>query len=556
MLTAGISRQNQLGRVRQQRRKNVMKVGSSHIKGTVRQIRNSLCTFESSLCDMIDNSIDEIQPNENRNVGLYISTNEGQVNKVEVHDNRPGGIQNIYEEGIKNPFNMTHERQEHYGDNLISEFGTGMKKGFLSLSNDITIYTKTPDGICHKVHFDIVKMQNEKNPNNSFDPHWFEVSSDEYDIYHKGENEGSVIIMKDIIPKFSKIPNKDKLVEFLDKIYLKLGKKCNIMLYYDDDEPIRIGGKDNILMKNRQCRQRSRNTYVYVDENVEKIVFRILNSRGESYYKYDKSDFDENSKALTKINKQDVEFDIEREPDMMIYTTSTAGIKGLEEIQHRNMMMISRNDRIYGEADYSLLHGRRSTDGYQNHIFNYLSFKSKKLSSLIGVTQVKTINDKIRELIPYALGAYQRLMKTSTMFHKNKFVKNKQKVKNKSIKHSPVPSPELSEQSKPRPTAPPQQPSRQSQVRPTAPPQQPSRQSQVRPTAPPQQPSKQSQVRATTPPQQNNSKKPHLGNILVVEKEESTDEELTIEELKEQLKFYKNKCSQLQKELNEFKKRK
>ena len=65
-----------------------------------------------------------------------------------------------------------------------------------------------------------------------------------------------------------------------------------------------------------------------------------------------------------------------------------------------NKTFICRDNRCYDIASYII-----SRDGYQNHIFNKLIYKSKKLNKFLGITFNKNINvnydSKLLELIKY-----------------------------------------------------------------------------------------------------------------------------------------------------------
>ena len=108
------------------------KVGCSHFKSTVKQIRAENNTFVSSINDIIDNihglasklkiqSICDIQ---------LLYDDQQNMYKVLISDNIPHGFKDIFNQGTDNPLNMGHIRLGHDDDEETSEFGTGFQKRY------------------------------------------------------------------------------------------------------------------------------------------------------------------------------------------------------------------------------------------------------------------------------------------------------------------------------------------------------------------------------------------------------------------------------------------
>ena len=177
------------------------KVGCSHFKSTVKQIRAENNTFVSSINDIIDNihglasklkiqSICDIQ---------LLYDDQQNMYKVLISDNIPHGFKDIFNQGTDNPLNMGHIRLGHDDDEETSEFGTGFKKDIIYIAQYTEIYTRSVQENGNisflKISFDIPEMCGRINPEESYEPSNFEmITEEQFKLNHKFE-EGSTVIL-------------------------------------------------------------------------------------------------------------------------------------------------------------------------------------------------------------------------------------------------------------------------------------------------------------------------------------------------------------------------
>ena len=125
----------------------------------------------------------------------------GKLLEISISDNYIRGFDSIDSDGNKNPFNMGHIKCAHEDDSETSEFGVGMKAGSLSAANKLNVYTRglEPDGspIYVEVICDFVKMSNEPDVNESYNPRKRHISEDYYREYHPFEI-GSTLVLTNI----------------------------------------------------------------------------------------------------------------------------------------------------------------------------------------------------------------------------------------------------------------------------------------------------------------------------------------------------------------------
>jgi hypothetical protein len=131
----------------------------------------------------------------------------GGYNNWSFSDNLPNGFENALDEGSNNPFNMGHIREGHTEDGQTSEFGVGLKKSIVKLSNKSIIYTRSEknDIISFlNIIFDIKKMCSKEDPNESYDPDFQFITEDTFYEVHKSFTTGSTIILTNLLHIYRK----------------------------------------------------------------------------------------------------------------------------------------------------------------------------------------------------------------------------------------------------------------------------------------------------------------------------------------------------------------
>jgi hypothetical protein len=167
------------------------KPNGQHFKACVKHYRSADYNLPKILNEMIDNVIKICTE---CRIEIKLDDN-GKIIEIKVSDNNIDGFKDIYKDGESNPFNMGHIRTEHDNDDVTSEFGIGLKAASIAASDHLDVYTKVGDKYW-QVMCDFPRMMNEQNVNDSYNPHFIQISKDSYRAYHPFECGSSVILTK------------------------------------------------------------------------------------------------------------------------------------------------------------------------------------------------------------------------------------------------------------------------------------------------------------------------------------------------------------------------
>jgi len=383
------------------------KIGCKHFRSVVKDIRADNNTLFTALCDIIDNiygiasilntlATCNIQIKYDENNNLY---------KVIISDNILHGFKAIFSEETDNPLNMGHIRVGHEDDIESSEFGTGFKKALIFLSQYAEIYTRSvkddgSDPIFVKVVFDIPEMSGRQCPSESYEPTEFEIIDENTFKRNHPYQEGSSIILKNLKPtdamynvetgnRLTPSEFEDILREHLGKVYRELIDVC-ITINVND---IAVEPQYDLVKLVPETNKKICIFHVELDNNNEpREVYRESISNSRSYV----TKFDAITSKFNKSLKQDFDTFIKKPSIIPLDLTSLTTKKtAYENIVSCDITDIVRGGRDFGESKIT----KQEKDGYSNHIYHRINYKSKKLNPIIGVGSNKRVNIKSNMLM-------------------------------------------------------------------------------------------------------------------------------------------------------------
>ena len=208
--------------------RNKGRPGAKHFRTEVKQTRQKEYSTNVAIGEFLDHPILNATC-----IDISVSYKPETDNKIllmQIADNTPTGFQHLSENNAKNPFNYGHCSSSHDDDESISEFGAGLKEAFIALSDKITIFTKSGTE-CVKIVFNIEKMSNIEDVNESYNYDEKLISESEYEEKHKFSS-GSSIILEEMVDGI--IFNEADTKEFILKTYSKIIRKRNIIVKFNN----------------------------------------------------------------------------------------------------------------------------------------------------------------------------------------------------------------------------------------------------------------------------------------------------------------------------------
>ena len=423
------------------------KIGCEHIKSVVKRVRSESNTLLSGLLDIIDNVYglafklkeEGLLKNHITEADIrliYSELNNDELVKIIISDNILHGFKSILEGGINSPLNMGHLRDGHKDDNESSEFGNGLKKAIMYLCNNANIYTRsiTDDGRENyvKVKFNIETMMSQCKPEESYDPKFKLITSDEFkENHHNNFSHGSTICLTELrldsilhdpesSDKFSKEDLENYLMENLSITYSNIikTKVFSITLNGKKVNP----NTDLTEMIPEHTRYR-----LYIKLNTTGDVVQIYR-KGKTptgkpqYSEYTDKGQNEDNEQNEDKNKQKYKFkhnikDSDFESftlDPYVFTLEMISLTTCgthySNIFHYDRTYVSRNGRQF----YPFIKiTKQESDGYSNHIYNRVEYISKRLNKFIGVGSNKQLT-KSNNLLMSAIHLTQK--ETTTKF--------------------------------------------------------------------------------------------------------------------------------------------
>ena len=369
-------------------------VGVPHIRSKIKHARNNGYKLENILPELVDYPIETTDK-----INIDATVSEEKLYKLCVSDNCDGGFENIFKEGGENPFNWGHERDGHDNNDVIAEYGTGMKQATAACGGKATIYTKLSNGDCFEIHKDWHEMSNRSDPNTSYSPTYFEkITMKKYNDHHPFDT-GSTIIIQEIRQEIYHSTREDEIVEMIIQIIIKSYNK--ILIKNKDTLQIKVNGS---LVTPRpeyfempECSPFNIVRYIIIKKDTEnkpmllektdgdkKIKYRLYNRTTKRWKIIAPSDIDE----YKKLPNYYLDGYMSNDGTMMILKgTGIMFIKDIDQYElpkgNTNIYKIDRKHGCYND---------NSPNGSKNYVYIELELNSKQLGKDLGATYKKTID--------------------------------------------------------------------------------------------------------------------------------------------------------------------
>jgi len=321
------------------------------------------------------------------------TTDNKKILQIQIRDNTLTGFQNLSENNDKNPFNFGHISSSHDDDQSISEFGAGTKEAFIALSDKTTIYTKS-DGQYFKIVFNIEKMSNVEDVNESFDYDEKIITQEEYEEEHK-LSCGSSIILEEIIDGI--IVDLDALKQCIITTYGKVIKERNIIVKFNGEQ---LNDNKTSPFNNVYCEPFNSITKIYVMKNETtntEEYYMVYNTDKTRYYLYKDESKKWSPEITTKREINKLLTHINLDPECLIMT-----LKGTERqfCKDKDKNAVSGGDiKFYKRGRQHGSYNASMNNGSGNHMFLELEIYSKKIGKELGMTVNKLIKlDKENKL--------------------------------------------------------------------------------------------------------------------------------------------------------------
>ena len=322
------------------------------------------------------------------------TTDNKKILQIQIRDNTLTGFQNLSENNDKNPFNFGHISSSHDDDQSISEFGAGTKEAFIALSDKTTIYTKS-DGQYFKIVFNIEKMSNVEDVNESFDYDEKIITQEEYEEEHK-LSCGSSIILEEIVDGI--IVDIDALKQCIIDTYGKVIKERNIVIKFNDEQlnDTKISPFDNVY-----CQPFNSITKIYVMKNETTNIeeyYMVYNTDKIRYYLYKDEPKKWSPEITTKREINKLLTHINLDPECLIMTLKGTEKQFCKDREDKNV--VNGGDiKFYKRGRQHGSYITPQSNGVCNHMFLELEIYSKKIGKELGMTVNKLIKlDKENKL--------------------------------------------------------------------------------------------------------------------------------------------------------------
>ena len=376
---------------------DIMNVGVPHIKSKIKHARNNNYNLETILPEFIDFPIENTDK-----ISITVNVNEKKLFNLSVSDNYNNGFENILEEDQKNPFNWGHERDGHENNDVISEYGTGMKQAMAACGTKNTVYTKLSTGDSYFIHNNLHEMSNRPDPIKSYSPTVFKkICDNDYKNYHEFDT-GSTILIEEIRPEIYHSTTEDEIIQTIKQIITKSYNK--LLIKKKDTLQIRVNGSLVTPLPEYfdipQCIPFNIVRHILIKKGSDnKPILLEKNKISDTKFKY--REYNGTTKQWRAISSAG---DIRVYLDLPNYysngymsddgTMMTLKATGIMFIQHlSNVELPKGNTKIYKIDRY---HGcymdTNNSNGAKNYVYIELLLKSKELGKVLGATYKKTID--------------------------------------------------------------------------------------------------------------------------------------------------------------------
>jgi len=350
--------------------------GSPHFKGIYNQNRQSDYNLKKALFEFIDNPLYKCS-----SINIVTRVTNDRISQLIISDNYEHGFENMFETGVKNPFNMTHMRIGQHNDDETSQFGIGLKAGAISSADKLDVYTriKVDDEYQYwRVEMDFPEMCEREE--DSFSPNVYRIEKKEYDTKHPFK-EGSTLVLSNM---HHSIYEKTSLNDLNCYIQNEISKTYNDIIH--GGIKIKVNG---VLIEYQQelydlpeCKPFTENykIYKYLINKEPKYFIKSTTTKSKWHY-------DEDSHTVKNLNQSDYENLLDKTPIQIgsMRGTFCMFVKDLEELP-RGRTDIYRNGRCYGTWN------PLCNDGNKNYSVSRIDIKSKEIAKQLGLTFNKNIS--------------------------------------------------------------------------------------------------------------------------------------------------------------------
>jgi hypothetical protein len=437
------------------------KIGCEHFRSVVKKIRSENNTLKSGLKDVLDNIYGIAKANSLPYIKAIINVQfhplDNTMYRISVSDNIPHGFKQILFHGIDNPLNMGHIRDGHSDDAESSEFGTGLKKAIIYISERCEIVTRSINDNGEenfvRVVFDIPYMLAKHEPEESYEPTSFElINQDIYNQAHPFETGSTIEFQNLNIGDFSYDQETGAYLsqeDFIANLNEDLSKAYSDLIR-DEVFTIELNGQevlvdDDLFAKIPDTHKKHFEFYAKLNSknDVEKIVRKGLTQTGRNQYQ----EFDNSSKSATFKKMSPDEFIyFTSEPNVYLINMNSLTTKNTkyQPIQHHDFTDINRGGRCYTPA---IKITKQEMDGYSNHIYNCVKYDNKRLNKMLGVGPNKTVTKPTNMLISAILITQKETTKKWRDYNKKGTMNDdsddsdESSKKNKKKKPAPKPTP-------------------------------------------------------------------------------------------------------------------
>ena len=381
--------------------------GAPHFRSLAKQHRQSRYTLLKFINEVIDNVIKKNECSE-----ISINTeidDDGKLQEVKISDNYTEGFKNINEKGTDNPMNMGHINKSHDNDDETSEYGVGLKAGAISTANQLEIFTNVVGlHTNYRVEANFTKMENDPDVNSSYNPKIYNIDDATFSDNHPF-NKGSTIKITKIRASAYHTTNDeditDSLISDIGKTYSK----------FFPEKTIRVNGKivssPHDFFSDKNCQDFTMKSYISImknpnsDEKVYMRKTRYHSTAVERYHIYNIQN------KVWDMKKQDHILQYERDNYELLYPYSlnfnySIEIKstftrfsdifrnddseelntGIEKMLPQDIVNIYKDNRLYGSHSF-----KKHNNGTNNYTIHDLSFKSKAIGKILGITYNKEL---------------------------------------------------------------------------------------------------------------------------------------------------------------------
>ena len=381
-----------------------IETGAPHFKSVRKQHRHANYTIYKFINEGIDNIIKKDSVTEIR-IKTDIDDNN-RLQKIVISDNYIKGFENINEKGYHNPFNMGHISSLHDDDDETSEFGVGLKAGAISSGNQLTVISRV-NGICYEVVCDFIRMSNEPDVNESYNPVLREIPFTDYKhFYFHPYDYGSSIIVSSLFDNAcEKLSHSQITLEIKKSISNTYSRFLPYKKIYVNDE---IVSEEINFFNDPKCIPFSTIQKIYILGNTSYDNIFIRSKKTDRIYWHI---YDQIKKKWTLCDKNLLDNKV-KEGYKHLYRSNDNDLSCIEIVStftffsdHFNTADAELNkpeDAVYIYKDnrkYANKPLKKHNDGVNNYTIHKLDFKSKKIGKEFNITFNKDITmDKNNDL--------------------------------------------------------------------------------------------------------------------------------------------------------------